>query len=147
MADVMLKIWDVFLFGMSPDKPTFKVRVFTSDFIFWIELMNISSKHSNSNFAHSFDFHCLANIAKNIHLWWMVSKFGAIFLTIHSPFCIFFFALNCFNWLPPWVLGNLPWQFWSRFTWTSNLVNPDVPDYGWLTCIALGGSLLCWRIC
>ena len=29
--------------------------------------MNISSKDSNSNFAHSFYFHCLTNFAKNIN--------------------------------------------------------------------------------
>ena len=34
--------------------------------------MNISNKHSNSNFVHSFDFHCLTNLAKTIsicHRW------------------------------------------------------------------------------
>ena len=30
--------------------------------------MNISSRHSNSNFAHSLDFHPLTNFAKNINL-------------------------------------------------------------------------------
>ena len=57
-----------FLFGMSPDVPAFRVCVFTSDFKFELELMDISSRHSNSNFAHSFDFHCLINFAKNLNL-------------------------------------------------------------------------------
>ena len=36
---------------------------------FELDLMNItSSRHSNSNFAHSFDFHCFTNYAKNINL-------------------------------------------------------------------------------
>ena len=60
----------VFFFGMSPDVPAFKVRALTSDFKFELEKMNISSRHSisNSNFAHSFDFHCLTNFLKNINL-------------------------------------------------------------------------------
>ena len=36
MANVMLEILGGFLFGMSPDVPAFKVRVFTSDFKFLI---------------------------------------------------------------------------------------------------------------
>ena len=57
MANVMLEILD----GMSPDVPSFKVCVFTSDFEF-------SRRHSNSAFCHSFDFHCLINFAININL-------------------------------------------------------------------------------
>ena len=56
-----------FLFGMSPDVPALKVHVFTIAFNCELEL-NISSKHSNSNFSHSFVFHCLTNFAKNINL-------------------------------------------------------------------------------
>ena len=33
------------LFGMSPDKPAFKVRVFRSDLRFWIGVDDISSRH------------------------------------------------------------------------------------------------------
>ena len=35
MENVMLEIW-LFLFGMSPDVPAFKVRILTNDFKFWI---------------------------------------------------------------------------------------------------------------
>ena len=57
-----------FLFGMSPDVPTFKVRDLPVTSNFELEYMNISSKHSNSNFTHSFDFHYLTNFAKNTNL-------------------------------------------------------------------------------
>ena len=43
-----------FFFGMSSDVPAFKVRVFASDFEC---LINISSRHSNSNFAHHIVIH------------------------------------------------------------------------------------------
>ena len=36
MANVMLEILEGFLFGMSPDVPVFKIRVFISDFNLWI---------------------------------------------------------------------------------------------------------------
>ena len=36
MANVILKILDVFVFGMSFDVPAFKVRVFVCDFDFLI---------------------------------------------------------------------------------------------------------------
>ena len=39
---------------------------------FELEYMNISSRHSNSNFAHSFYFYCLMHFAKCIDLWWVV---------------------------------------------------------------------------
>ena len=52
-----------FLFGMSPDVSAFKVRaVFSSDFKIWFGVIEYS--HSNSNFAHPFDFDCLINFAK-----------------------------------------------------------------------------------
>ena len=35
---------------------------------FELEQMDINSRHFNSNFAHSFDFHCLTNFAKGINL-------------------------------------------------------------------------------
>ena len=35
---------------------------------FELELVKMSSRHFNSNFAHSFDFHCLTNFVKNINL-------------------------------------------------------------------------------
>ena len=56
MANVILKILDTFSSVMSSDVPAFKVLVFASDFDFLniveLEYMNISSRHSNSNFAH-----------------------------------------------------------------------------------------------
>ena len=64
----------LFFFGMSLDVPAIKFHIFTSDFKFWIGVTEYySSRHSNSNFAHSFDFHCLTNFAKNIGLSLMVS--------------------------------------------------------------------------
>ena len=45
-----------------------KFAFFSSDFKFQIGIRNINSRHSNLNVAHSFDFHCLTNLAKNINL-------------------------------------------------------------------------------
>ena len=42
-------------------KPAFLLQITLN---FELEQMNISGKHSNSNFAHTFDFHCLTNFAK-----------------------------------------------------------------------------------
>ena len=42
---------------MSSNVPAFEVRVFISDFDFALEYMNISSWHSNSNFAHHIVIH------------------------------------------------------------------------------------------
>ena len=57
---------------MSPDVPVFKVRVCTSDFkhvkLNWSKCILVFLKHSNSNFAQSFDFHCPTNFEKNINL-------------------------------------------------------------------------------
>ena len=39
----------------------------------------IIDKHFNSNFAHSFDFHCLTNFEKSIDLWLMVSLWCELF--------------------------------------------------------------------
>ena len=59
---MMLEISD--FFGISPDVPAFKVHAFTSEFKFWIEVNDISSKNFNSNFAWCFDLHWLTNFAK-----------------------------------------------------------------------------------
>ena len=58
---------------MNPDIPTFKVCVMTNKLNFELEWMNISSKHSNSYFAHSFGFYCFFNFAKSIDWLRMVS--------------------------------------------------------------------------
>ena len=35
--------------------------------------MDISNRHSESKFAHSFNFHCFINFAQSVKLLWMVS--------------------------------------------------------------------------
>ena len=66
MANVMLKCLDGPFWYESkyPDipVPAFNVRVFTSD----LKVLNWSSRHSNTNFAHSSYFYCLTNIAKTV---------------------------------------------------------------------------------
>ena len=65
MAIVMLEIVDGFSFvWVSPDVQAFKVVFLQVTFILNWSNINISKTCSNSNFAHSFDFHCLANFAK-----------------------------------------------------------------------------------
>ena len=57
-----------FLFGKIPDVPEFKVRVFTYDLYFELVQMNISSRDSNSKFAHHFiNFYCFTNFVRNIN--------------------------------------------------------------------------------
>ena len=60
-------VWNFrrFLFGVSLDVSAFKVHVSTSNlkFDFGVNKL-ICSRHSNSNFAHSFDFRCLKNLTK-----------------------------------------------------------------------------------
>ena len=41
-----------------------------------MESINISSRPSKLNFAHSFDVHCLTNFAKNVNLSLMFFCFG-----------------------------------------------------------------------
>ena len=60
---------------MSTDVPVFKVHAFTSDFEFLIGV-NESSKHSNSNFAHSmtfiafsYQFYKQYQFVKEVSLW------------------------------------------------------------------------------
>ena len=71
MTNVMLEV----LHGFSlvcPDKPVFKVLVFTSELTFELKLtwlMNISITHCNSNITHSFDFYSLTTFAISIDLW------------------------------------------------------------------------------
>ena len=78
MANVNVKNFKLFT-SMSPDVPSFKVRVLQVTLNFELELMNIrSSRHSNSNFSHSFDFHRLTNFANSINLSWMVSLWCAL---------------------------------------------------------------------
>ena len=57
MVNVLLYMLDGFFFGMSSDVPRFKVGVFASDLNFELEWMNISSRHSNSNFAYHIVIH------------------------------------------------------------------------------------------
>ena len=51
MVNVMLKFLDIYFFGMSSDVLAFKVSIFASDCEFLIEVMKITSKHSNTTFA------------------------------------------------------------------------------------------------
>ena len=53
--------------------PAFEVPVLQVTLNFELERLKISSRNSNSYFAHSFDFHCLNNFTKNINLLQMVS--------------------------------------------------------------------------
>ena len=46
--------------------------------------MSICRRHFNSNFAHSFDFHCLTNFVKRINLSWTVSlQMVCVIINIH----------------------------------------------------------------
>ena len=57
-----------FVLSMSSDVPAFKVHIFTSDLLCWIEINEYYNKHSNTNFAHSLDFHYLTNFVENINI-------------------------------------------------------------------------------
>ena len=59
----------------------FKVHVFTSDSKFQIGVKEV--RHSNSNFAHSFDFHRLTNFAKSIN---QMSFLFGVSCNIHLQF-------------------------------------------------------------
>ena len=69
MAKVMLEVSLVWVLMYQNSKSTFFQVILN----FELEQMDINSRNSNSNFAHSFDFHCLTNFAKGINLSWMVS--------------------------------------------------------------------------
>ena len=60
-----------FLFGMRYVYiyvPTVKSAILLVTLNFELVKMDIVNRHSQSNFAHSFDFHCLTNVAKGIDL-------------------------------------------------------------------------------
>ena len=59
MATEKVQILTCVFFKMSSDMPAFEFLVFVSDFVFWIELINLISRHSNSNFAHHNGIHRL----------------------------------------------------------------------------------------
>ena len=65
--------------------------------------MTISSRYSNSNFAYSFDFHCLTNFAKSINLSWMVSLWCEL-LCKRS-----IYTLKSDQWIAIWW-ANLSWK-------------------------------------
>ena len=58
--------------------------------------MSISSRHCSSNFAHSFDFHCLNNFGKNINLSEMFSLWCEL-LCKHS-----IYTLKSDQWIKIW---------------------------------------------
>ena len=62
--------------------------------------MNISSKHSSSNFAHSFDSHCLFSFAKNINLSYMLSIWRKLLCKLSI------YTLKSDEWITIW---------WSKF--------------------------------
>ena len=73
--------------------------------------MNISSRHFNSKFAHSFDFHCLTNFAKNINLSWMVSLWCE--LLCKRPI----YTFKCNQWIKIWWKKfDLECYYWYSFT-------------------------------
>ena len=48
--------------------------------------MNISGRHSNSNFAHSFHFHCLTNFSKSINFSYMGSLWRALLYKLTTTY-------------------------------------------------------------
>ena len=58
-----------FLFGMSSNVPTVKVRVLTSDFKFWMGVKWISVSTFLIRICSIFYFQCLTNFAKGIKLF------------------------------------------------------------------------------
>ena len=86
-----------FLFGMSPDIPAFKVRFLQVTLNFELEVnYYISSRYSNSNFAHSFDIHRPTNIAKSINFSRMVSLWFALSCKCSID------TLKSDQWIPIW---------------------------------------------
>ena len=59
--------WQVFSWVMSFDVPAFKVCIFASDFE--LEYINISSRHSNSNFAHHIIIHWSLSIRCKLNVY------------------------------------------------------------------------------
>ena len=68
MVDVMLKLLDGFSLVWVLIYWHSKFAFLQVTLNFESEETNITSGHSNSNFAHSFDFNCLTDFAKNIDL-------------------------------------------------------------------------------
>ena len=77
MVNVMLEMLDGFFFGMSSDVPTFTAHVFTTNFE--LEQVNISNKHSSTNFAHLLTFIGLPILQElSIYRWWFL--FGMVLM-------------------------------------------------------------------
>ena len=62
---------------------------------FELEQMNISSRHSNSNFGHSFEFHRLTNFCKKCQF--VVDDFSCELLCTLS-----IYTLKSDQWIPIW---------------------------------------------
>ena len=68
MATSMFKILEGFYLAWVPTSQNLKSAFLLVNLNFELELMDISNIHSQSGFAHSFDFYWLSNFVKGISL-------------------------------------------------------------------------------